>query len=133
VTAPFDTHPVRYDMAQSIGLSRGFITSLTDGDSAWILTDRGCDISYNLNVRIANLWAAEMTGASATLGAEHLAQLAALVPVGSPVLVRTYRTVRTDREVRSFTRYVADVLMMTPGGFVNVATLLPYYDPLRKP
>jgi hypothetical protein len=77
----------------------------SDGDSFWVLADQGLDSFRLFEPRMRNVWAPESnTDQGKTVKAKVQTDLESL----PYLIVQTFKT-KNDRDVQSFTRYIADV------------------------
>lgn len=88
------------------------LLSITDGDTIKVRVDLGFSTHVEIAIRLANVFAAER---GAENGQMHTAKLRSLLPTGSKIILKTYRTKGAERV--TFGRYVADVYC--DGVFVN--------------
>lgn len=82
---------------------RGTVTRVVDGDTITVRRDCGMDITHEVALRIAGVNAPESVGPTRAEGLVSKAWMERTL-LGQRVYVRTYK------DHRSFTRYVADVL-----------------------
>jgi len=87
----------------------GDVTRCIDGDTVRVRLSLGLSVGVTVDLRLAGIDAPEVVGATRAAGLAARAHLESLVG-GRRVYVRTYR----DR--RSFTRYVADLFVVGPDG-----------------
>jgi endonuclease YncB( thermonuclease family) len=104
---------------------RATLIRVIDGDTLVALVDTGFFGRHEVHVRIAGLFAPEMSSEGGEAARDALSK--ALEPMTSPwglrVITRQRETVIS--EVRSFERYVADVfLVAADGALVDVKDLL---------
>ena len=82
----------------------------SDGDSIWVLTDLRLDTMHILELRMRNVWAPEKNTAQGKLVKAQVQSDLESLPY---IVIQTFKT-KGDRDVRTFTRYVADIWL--PGG-----------------
>lgn len=77
----------------------------SDGDSVWVLVDQGLDDFRLIETRMRNVWAPESNTEQGKLVKAKAQQ--DLEPLQF-FFIQTFKT-RTDRDVQSFIRYIADI------------------------
>lgn len=85
---------------------RAVLVRVIDGDTLEVDIDLGLFTWVRRqSLRLANVWAPELDAAT---GIAFRDRVAAHLPVGTPLVIETHKNRRQD-DVRSFTRWVADV------------------------
>lgn len=82
----------------------------SDADTIPLLLDLGVDATVSVQLRVRDLFCAEQ---GTPAGDRAIRDARRLLPDGALVRVRLHRT-RTDRERRTFVRYVGDVSLPAP-------------------
>jgi hypothetical protein len=77
----------------------------SDGDSIWVLADLRLDVFHVIELRMQNVWAPESNTDQGRLVKDQVYSDLESLPY---LIIQTFKT-RTDRDVRTFTRYVADI------------------------
>jgi hypothetical protein len=77
----------------------------SDGDSIWVLADQDFDSMQILELRLKDVWAPEKGTEQGKLVKARVQAWLEPLPY---LVIKTYKT-RNDRDVRTFTRYAADV------------------------
>ena len=80
------------------------LLSVTDGDTIKVRVDLGFCTHVEIAIRLANVFAAERGDPE---GTKHTAALKALLPTGSKVVIKTYKTKGAMKT--TFGRYIAEV------------------------
>ena len=106
----FLRHPARYDLALRDLWWRGFVDSLHDGDTYWVLFDLGRGQPAMLKIRLVGCDAPELDTDD---GKAALVTVRSLL-AGQPILFRHEYT-RTGSEIMSFDRYVCQVQIYRGG------------------
>ncbi len=104
---------------------RALALRVIDGDTLTVLADSGYYGRHEVHIRLAGFSAPELREVGGTAARRALADVlttADAVPWPLRVISRQRETVVS--EVRSFERYVADVLIVRDGVLVDVTTLL---------
>ncbi len=83
-----------------------------DGDTITVLLDQDFDDMKKINIRLANVWAPEMNEDGGKQVKAMVAFICAAYKVGPgfPLVVHTHKT-KTGKNIKSFDRYVATVMM----------------------
>ncbi len=97
---------VRYDTP-----TMAYVLKISDADTITVIQDRKYYDSSVMRLRLRGINAAELNTAE---GVRARAFLVKLLPIGSPVVVTTYK--------QSFDRYVSDVLFLEDGKVKDLAT-----------
>lgn len=101
---------------------RARLLRVIDGDTCVLLVDCGFNARHEVTVRLADVWAVERYEDG---GGEAAARLGAMVSGGAgewPLRVTTRQRVSRVAEVRSFTRYVADIDVVMGDGTMQRLT-----------
>lgn len=115
----FLRHPARFDVALKSLLWQGFVDTVSDGDTYWILFHLGRGQPGMLKVRLAGCDAPEL---STLDGQAALLAVRALL-LNQPVLFQHEYT-RTGSEIMSFDRYVCWMRFYLAGVEVDLTTHL---------
>lgn len=84
--------------------ARAYVVKVYDGDTITVVLDRRFKDTSLMRIRIRNLNAAELNEAGGAAARDHLAKL---LPVGTPVIVTTFK--------QTHDRYEGDVLFEADG------------------
>lgn len=82
------------------------VRDVHDGDTIKFRVDLGLDTGRDIWVRLRNVWSPEL---SAPRGIECRDGVITIAPQGSVWRLRTFKQGKTDKELLTFIRYVADV------------------------
>lgn len=103
---------------------RAEVDSIHDGDTFTALVDTGFDGRHIVRVRVADLYAPELTDPLGELARDKLWDALAS-PAVWPVRLVSRQRERAPGEIRSFERWVCDVFVVqADGGLVDVKNLL---------
>lgn len=91
-----------------------------DGDTLTVEVDLGFTARVEIDVRLADVWAPELGERGGLETRQHLHDLVASAAGKWPLTITTERVRSDEREVRTFTRYVATVLAHGASGVLNV-------------
>jgi endonuclease YncB( thermonuclease family) len=86
----------------------GTVARIIDGDTLTVRFDLGFRVEYVTPVRMVDVLAPEVVGASRAAGLRAKARLEELLPVGTPVIVETFKN-PTDK----YGRYLGRVWLGT--------------------
>lgn len=95
---------------------------LTDADTVPLLLDLGVDVTASIQLRVRDLYCAER---GTPAGDRAIIDARRLLPDGALVRVLLHRT-RTDRERRTFVRYVGDVWRLASDSAPGVRAFMDY-------
>ena len=119
----FRSHPVSFSGAMRRGLWRGIVRYCYDADSLAVFTDKGFFDYQMIDVRVKDINAPEVVGASRAEGIAAKDAVMQLLMPDRPVLLRVAMST-VDLERRTFERYVADVTLFMNGIETDLADLL---------
>lgn len=77
----------------------------SDGDSIWVLMDLELDVMHVTELRLKDVWAPERNTAQGKLVKARVQSWLEPLPY---LIIQTFKNTK-DRDVRTFTRYVANV------------------------
>jgi hypothetical protein len=104
----FKSHPVSFDDAATMGMTRAYILGCSDGDTPICLLDMGAKIYHENAIRVAGLLCAECDGKEKELGLVHKAHAEGLLKPWTPVLLRLFRT-KSSSLKSSIDRYIGEI------------------------
>lgn len=106
----FEQHPLSFEAARAAGLTRASCLYVVDGDTADFLLDLGWFQYAYVTLRFAGVDAPELRGTTGTVlrKARKAKRRAEALLLGRFVLVKSYK------ELSSFGRFLADVLLAVP-------------------
>lgn len=87
----------------------GTVTRIRDGDTIEVDLDLGLYIHTRIALRLLDVDAPEVVGATRSEGFLATEYIASLIPVGSTVRVQTFKRPNGERYVQTFDRFVARV------------------------
>ena len=98
------------------------VVDVHDGDTVTVIVDRGVDETAQWDVRLKDVWAPELRQDGGRECRDHALGWIRDHGDGTdwPLLLETFRTVRSDREVMTLGRYVG-VVKDAGGSSLNVA------------
>lgn len=86
------------------------VLEIKDGDTVIALLDLGYKNFQEVDLRLLDVYAFETKGAQKELGLKDKEGLSLLLPVGTEIIVQTYKTKR-GKDKMSFTRYIAEIFL----------------------